>query len=152
MTHLGEAEGLKLFREIAQTNGFSIRKGHTLLTNLVASGEVALAPSNYNFTTEQVKRSGAPLEWFTIPPTVARVNGVAVAKGSKRPHAAILFYDFVIGEAQPLLVERGFVPVRKDIESPLKNVPIKVIDAALVLDEGEKWQRLYNEIIKIQPR
>ena len=40
---LGEAKALQVFRDIARNNGLSIRKGHTLLTNLVASGEVPLA-------------------------------------------------------------------------------------------------------------
>jgi iron(III) transport system substrate-binding protein len=47
---LGEADGLRLFRELVATNGVSVRRGHTLLTNLVASGEVALALTVYNFT------------------------------------------------------------------------------------------------------
>ena len=33
----------RLFRSIVAANGVSVRKGHTLLTNLVASGEVPLA-------------------------------------------------------------------------------------------------------------
>ena len=39
---MGEAEGLKLFRDIVATNGISVRSGHTVLTNLIASGEVPL--------------------------------------------------------------------------------------------------------------
>ena len=39
---LGEAEGLQLFREIVASNGISVRKGHTLLNNLVTAGEVPL--------------------------------------------------------------------------------------------------------------
>jgi hypothetical protein len=41
VTGLGEEQGLRLFREIAK-NGFSVRKGHTLLAGLVASGEIPL--------------------------------------------------------------------------------------------------------------
>src|SRR5919204_330076 len=71
---LGEAEGLRLFREIVAANGVSVRRGHTLLTQLVASGEVALALTVYNFTAEQLKRKGAPLDWFVIPPAIARAT------------------------------------------------------------------------------
>ena len=34
-----------------------MRKGHTLLTNLVASGEVPLALTVYNYKAEQLKNS-----------------------------------------------------------------------------------------------
>src|SRR5215510_4805625 len=39
---LGEEKGAKLFREIVSKNGISVRKGHTLLANLVVTGEVPL--------------------------------------------------------------------------------------------------------------
>lgn len=71
---LGEQEGLALFRALAAKNGVSVRKGHTLLTNLVASGEVPLALTVYNFTAEQMKQKGAPLDWFVLPPAVARAT------------------------------------------------------------------------------
>ncbi len=38
VSDLGEARGLKIFRDIVTANGISVRKGHTLLTNLVVSG------------------------------------------------------------------------------------------------------------------
>src|SRR5262245_60093278 len=46
---LGEHKGLKLFREIVAANGISVRKGHTLLANLVVSGEVPLALTAYAY-------------------------------------------------------------------------------------------------------
>ena len=69
---LGEAQGLRLFRDIVATNGVSVRKGHTLLNNLVAAGEVPLALTIYISAAEQAKRKGAPLDWFVIPPAIAR--------------------------------------------------------------------------------
>src|SRR6266702_4652816 len=45
---IGEAKGIKLFKEIVAKNGMSVRKGHTLLTQLVVSGEVPLALTVYN--------------------------------------------------------------------------------------------------------
>jgi len=40
---LGEAKTVALFRKVVATNGMSVRKGHTLLANLVVAGEVPLA-------------------------------------------------------------------------------------------------------------
>src|SRR5882672_10346590 len=61
---LGEVAGLKLFRDIASGNGVSVRKGHTLLAGLVASGEVPLALTLYNHNAERLKQKGAPIDWF----------------------------------------------------------------------------------------
>jgi len=43
MAQLGEQKGAQIFREMVKTNGISVRRGHTLLTQLVVSGEVPLA-------------------------------------------------------------------------------------------------------------
>lgn len=145
---LGEEKGLKLFRDIVAQNGLSVRRGHTLLTNLVASGEVPLALTVYNFTAEQVKQKGAPFDWFVLPPAIARANGVALAKRSPHPHAALLYYDFMIGdEGQQILFKRDFVPTSKKIDTPLNRGPLVIIDPKLVLDESGKWAKLYDEIV-----
>jgi iron(III) transport system substrate-binding protein len=39
---MGEKDAYKLFGDIVAKNGISVRKGHSLLANLVASGEVPL--------------------------------------------------------------------------------------------------------------
>ena len=145
---MGEEKGLKLFRDIVATNGLSVRRGHTLLTNLVAAGEVPLALTVYNFTAEQVRQKGAPLEWFVLPPAIARANGVAVAKRAPHPHAALLYYEFMIGEeGQKILLKRDFVPASRKLDTPLNRGPLTIIDAALLIDQGERWAKLYDEII-----
>lgn len=150
---LGEDRGLKLFRDLVAVNGLSVRRGHTLLTNLVAAGEVPFALTVYNFTAEQVKQKGAPLDWYVMPPAIARANGVAVARRAQRPHAALLYYDFMIGdEGQQILLKRDFVPASRKMDTPLNRGPLTIIDPALVVDHGERWAKLYDEIIVKQGR
>src|SRR5712671_5165348 len=69
--HMGEDKGLKLFRDITAANGMSIRRGHTLLANLVPTGEVPLALTAYSYRVEQLKHEGAPVEIVYLPPPVA---------------------------------------------------------------------------------
>jgi len=144
---LGEAEGLKLFREIVATNGISVRKGHTLLNNLVAAGEVPLALTVYGFIAEQSKLKGAPLDWFIIPPLIARPTAAGVARNAPHPYAAVLFYDFLISDAQPILASRQFVSPSKKVESPFTKGPLKFIDSAVMLDQAKKWQDLFQKTI-----
>ena len=60
LQELGQEKGMKLFEDIVRTNGISVRKGHTLLSNLVASGEIPLSLTVYSNTPMQLKREGAP--------------------------------------------------------------------------------------------
>ncbi len=144
---IGEAKGTKLFKEIVARNGMSVRKGHTLLAQLVVSGEVPLALTVYNYKAEQFKGKGAPIDWFSIGTAIARPNGVGVARRAPHPHAAVLFYDFEISEeGQKILAQRDFVPTNRKIDTPLNKLPLKFVDARVTLDEYDKWAKLYEEI------
>jgi iron(III) transport system substrate-binding protein len=145
---LGEAQGLRLFRDIVASNGISVRKGHSLLTNLVVAGEVPLALTAYGFLAEQAKRRGAPLDWFVIPPAIARPTAEGLARNAPHPHAAVLFFDFLISEeGQQILASRQFATVSRSIETPFNKGPITLIDSATILDQARKWQDLYHKTI-----
>jgi iron(III) transport system substrate-binding protein len=152
MGQMGEAKGVKLFRDIVATNGLSIRKGHSLLANLVASGEVPLAITVYNYKAEQLKNKGAAVDWFVIPPALAQPYGVAMPKRAQHPNAAVLFYDFLLSDAQAILAKRDFVPTSTKAETALNKMPIKFIDSKVVLDEHDKWTKVYDATVLKQPK
>lgn len=145
---LGEDKGTKLFKDIAAKNGLSVRKGHTLLTQLVASGEVPFALTVYNYKAQQLKTQGAPVDWYAVEPAYACPNGVGLLKNSTHPNAAVLFYDFMITDAQQKLLDKEFVPTSKQIKTPLTDLKMKFIDPAITLDEKAKWDKLYEEMLK----
>ena len=146
LKQMGEERGLRLFRDIIAANGISVRKGHSLLNNLVAAGELPLALTDYGFLAEQSKRKGAPLDWFVMEPAVARAASEGLARNAPHPHAALLFYDFLISDGQPILASRQFFSVSRNIE-PLYKGAVQLIDSAAMLDEARKWQDLFQRTI-----
>jgi iron(III) transport system substrate-binding protein len=147
VNEMGEAKGLKIFRDIVAANGISVRVGHTLLTNLVVAGEIPLALTVYNYRVEQIKGGGAPIEWVIIPPTIARFQGMGLARRAPRPHAAVLYFDFMLTDGQEILLKRGFIPTSKSISTPLNQFPMKLLDPKIALDEHDKWSKLFKDII-----
>ncbi len=143
---MGEEKGLALFREIARKNAVSVRKGHTLLSNLVASGEVPLALTVYNYKIEQMKNSGAPVDWFALDPTIARPNANGVARNAPHPHAALLFQDFELTEGQVILGKRDFIPTSTKVPSNLNKMPLIFANPKTTLDDGQKWNKIYDDI------
>ena len=144
----GEKKGLDYFRKLADGNGISVRKGHTLLNNMVVSGEVPLALTVYNYMPEQAKEKGAPIDWFVIPPAIARSNAVGVARKAPHPAAALLFYEYLLGpEGQKAMTSLDYVPTNAKVESPLKGVKIVQTDPIRSLDESQKWSKLFDEIV-----
>jgi iron(III) transport system substrate-binding protein len=145
---LGEEAGLRTFREIARVNGFSVRKGHTLLAGLVASGEIPFALTTYSHGAEKMKQKGAPVEWFAISPAIGRANGIGVVRKPPHPHAAALFVDFLLSpEGQAILQKGGYVPANLRVEDRAQKLPLRFVDPAVILDEHDKWKKHWQEIV-----
>ncbi|HEY6721017.1 MAG TPA: extracellular solute-binding protein [Burkholderiales bacterium] len=143
----GGEKGLQFFRDLVARNGLSARTGHTLLNNMVIAGEVPLALTVYNYMPEQAKKNGAPIEWFALEPAVARANAIGIARHAPHPNAALLFYEYMLGEGQQYLVKMDYVPSNTKAPSPLKNVRIVQTNPIRTLDEAEKWSKLFEEIV-----
>ncbi len=144
---IGDARARKVFRDMVTANGMSVRKGHTLLSQLIVSGEVPLALTVYNYKAEQLKKQGAPIDWFVIGNAIARPNGIAVARRAPHPHAAVLFYDFELSpEGQQIIADLEFVPTSKKIDTPLNKMPMKFVDSKVAIDEYDKWKTLYGQL------
>ncbi|TCL69471.1 extracellular solute-binding protein [Rhizobium sp. BK251] len=143
-----EKEGIDFFTKLAETNGISLRKGHTLLTNLTASGEVPLALTTYLYKVDQMHKDGAPINWLQLGPSVARINGLGVAKTAQHPNAAILFQDFTLTDGQKILAERGFTPTNTKIAPLPKDLDIKVVDGSAMLDKLAEWRETFETAVK----
>jgi iron(III) transport system substrate-binding protein len=152
MDQLGEDRGFSLFRRVAAANGISVRKGHTLLANLIVSGEVPLAITTYAYRIEQLKHKGAPVEWFALAPVIARFDGVGVARRAPHPDAAVLFFDFMLTDAQELLRKLDHFPAARDTRPLPGGMAVSFVDAAKAVDESRKWSRAYRDVIINQAR
>jgi iron(III) transport system substrate-binding protein len=144
--NMGEEKGAKLFRDIVATAGWSVRSGHSLLANLVASGEVPLALTVYSYRIEQLKGAGAPVEWFGIDPVIGRSNGVGASRRPPHPNAALLFYEYLISDAQPLMVKMNYLAASRKAASSLRGVKVRFIDAGTSLDELERCAKAFDEL------
>ena len=145
---LGEQEALKLFDAIVATNGISIRKGHSLLTQLVASQEVPLAMTVYDWNIDPLKQKGAPIDGFTLQPTVAQFDTVAVAKRAPNHNAALLFYDYVISEeGQNLIAGTGAISTLKKFDSPYTRQALLFVDPGKAIDMNDTWKKTWDDLI-----
>ncbi len=145
---MGEEKGINLFRAIVGRNGMSVRHGLSLLNNLVVAGEVPLALTVFNYMPESSKRKGAPIDWFALEPAVARVNGIGIARRAPHPNAALLFHDYMLStETQKLLASMDYVSMNSKVPSPLGNLRIKLVDPVVMLDQWEKWDKSFEEVV-----
>jgi iron(III) transport system substrate-binding protein len=143
---MGDEKGVAFFRKLADTKP-QMRTGHTLLAELLSSGEVPLAATIYNHNVEKMALRGAPVKWKPLPPTFGRPNAVGVTARAPNPHAALLFADFMLSpQGQTLIKEVNRVPASRAVDTPLNKFPFEMIDPVITLDEADKWEKLWSEL------
>jgi len=142
----GDAKGMDYFRKLAAMKP-DLRKGHVLLAQLVATGEVPVGLTMYNANIESLKKKGAPIDFVPVQPVIARPQGIGVARSAPHPNAALLFVDFVLSpEGQKLYESMGRVPASTKVKSELNNFPFVMTDPNIVLKEAAKWEGIWNDL------
>ena len=142
----GEKEAMAFFRKLSEMRP-EVRKGHVLLAQLVAAGEIPVGLTIYSANAETLKRKGAPIDWAPIE-AVARPQGLGISRNAPHPAAALLYADFVLSaeEGQKLYESMGRPPVNLKVKSQLTNFSHVFLDPVAVLDESEKWHKLWEEL------
>jgi iron(III) transport system substrate-binding protein len=142
----GEPRGMKFFNSLAQMRP-DVRSGHTLLTQLVISGEIPVGLTVYSSSVEAGKRSGAPIDWLPVEPVIAQPLGIGLAKRAPHPHAALLFADFVLSPAgQALFASLGRPPASRKVQTTLGQFDSMMMDPAAELDESERWEKVWKAL------
>jgi iron(III) transport system substrate-binding protein len=142
----GGAQGAEYFRRLSALRP-AVRRGHVLLAQLVAAGEVPVGLTAYHSNVLPLKRKGAPIDFAPVQPVVARPQGIAVTRNAPHPNAAALFVDYVLSpEGQRLLESLGRAPASTRVTSELNTFPFRMMDPATSLDEKDKWETLWSEL------
>jgi iron(III) transport system substrate-binding protein len=117
------------------------------LNELVVSGEVILSPSIFRNHVIQAQEKGSPVAWVPLDVVPTNAGGVAVAASAQRPHAALLFNDFLLSIEGQKIMEEKF-----KFGSALKNYgftrwyPEKGLTTAQYETANNKWNKLMLEI------
>jgi iron(III) transport system substrate-binding protein len=149
ISDMGEAEGLRFFKQLFTDNQVSVRAGHPVLTNLVVSGEIPIALTVYQYSVELAKAKGAPIDWFAIEPAICIPDAMGIPKKAQHPNAALLFYNYILGEeGQRALAKIGYYPSSTKVEAPIKGVKLKILDPSQLLDNQQKSYDRYQAIQK----
>ena len=94
-----------------------LRRGHSLLAQLMAAGEFPVALV-FPFEIEQLKRRGAPVDWSaTSDPIVTSINVVALSAKAPHPNGAKLLINYILSEeGQNIIRDVSRVPVRPGVK------------------------------------
>ncbi len=116
MTVWGREKATKYMEQLARQEP-SWRRGHGLLAQLIAAGEVPLGWA-YSFRIERMKSEGAPVDWVeSLNPTVTTINGIGVSVKANNPNTGKLFIDFILSKkGQEMIRDMRRIPSRGDVK------------------------------------
>jgi len=141
----GEKRAMDFFRRLAE-NKPELRKGHILLMQLIASGEIEVGLAAYYGNAASAKLRGGAVQWAAVDPVIARPQGISISRTAPHPNAALLFADFMLSpEAQAMLGKSGRGPVSRAVKSETSSLKYVMSDPAVILDEAGKWEPLWDK-------
>lgn len=146
---LGERQAGQLFAALSE-HGVQVRKGHSLIANLVAAGELPVALNAYGYRIEQLRRAGAPVDVMPLAPQLAVSGAAGIARHARHPNAAALFLEFLLGEGQALLAARHHVPVtHASVDGMYDQRPLTIVDPMLGVGEAAQlWRARYAAFLR----
>ena len=143
----GEKQGIEYMRRLARQD-VSLRASTTLLTNLVAAGEIPIAIDLYADDVERTKKAGAPLDWVAFDPMIVHTIAGGINKNAPHPNASKLFMDFLLSEeGQRIYLSYNVHTTRRGLAPAWapKGVKFHVNDPEIG-DKFGDYQKLFNEI------
>ncbi|HWP60050.1 MAG TPA: extracellular solute-binding protein [Candidatus Acidoferrales bacterium] len=94
-----------------------IHRGRTARVQLILAGEALGALDINADNIIGMQKENAPLDFAVMEPTLLSLTSVAVPQTPAHPHAAALFYDYILSkEGQEALAVEDNIPIRDDVE------------------------------------
>jgi iron(III) transport system substrate-binding protein len=145
----GREAALEYFKRLARQE-IQFRKGHSLIGQLLAAGEFPVAAELQVHNVERLKAQGAPVDWVALDGVIPiHKIGIALTRTGSRPHAAALFYDFILSRTGMEAIKRRHrVPTRPDVTVPyLQPYRLLPFDTQ-AMDTFDGSVALFREIFK----
>jgi iron(III) transport system substrate-binding protein len=134
-------KGRPFMEKLAALNP-TLRDGNTLVLQLLAAGEFPVAAGVYEYSIEDLKTKGAPVDWLGLEPVITYTVAASLPSQPNNPNSAKLFIEWLLSkEGQEVINQYGRVPIRDDVESKygkiLKQHKLLMTDIDLGQKEAE---------------
>lgn len=148
MQTMGREKAVSFLKALAQQDIY-IRRGRSLLTQLLLAGEFDVQIVAYWHEIARLLRDKAPISWVGIEPAITGAPQISLVAKAPHPNAGRLFIDFVISaEGQNLIANLGRVAARPGIkpEGYPDRLKLFLPNAELVAAQLNENHKLYESL------
>lgn len=146
---MGVATARRWFEGLA-AQGVLVRKGHSLIANLLATGELPLTLHVYSYKAGQLEQDGSPIRHRFFSPMLGNTAAIAMARNSPRAASAARFIRFIQDSGQTLMAARHHIPVLGP-KRPGTPDPAAMVSIDADFNSGEsarRWRREYQDFLR----
>lgn len=148
LEYYGDEKGKQIARSLG-AQSLNIRKGRTLVSQLVAAGEFPLQIDAHHHEAVALRKAGAPIDYVFPEPfiPVKSVSSLVMSSQPPHPHAAALLVDFMISKkGQDIAFKQRRWPAYKDLAA---GGPDDVGNRNTLVPDAEKWGSRYEELVQL---
>jgi iron(III) transport system substrate-binding protein len=144
----GDEKGKQIARSLGGQN-LNIRKGRTLVSQLVAAGEFPVQIDAHHHEAVSLRQAGAPIDYIFPEPfiPVKAVSAFVMSSQPPHPHAAALLVDFMLSKkGQELAFRQKRWPAFKELAA---GGPDDVGNRNTLVPDADKWGSRYQELVQL---
>lgn len=94
---MGKEKGMNFMRALSKQDVY-VRRGRSLITQLLLAGEFDLQITAYWYRAHRLMQSGAPIRWVAMEPVITGLHPISLVANAPHPNSARLFIDYVLSE------------------------------------------------------
>lgn len=152
---LGEKAGATYLQNLAKQSIISATASARGIVDLVVAGEYDIAINIFNNHAEISKDAGAPVDWQPLDPVPSPMGTTGVAKTAPRPHAAMLFTDFLLSEeGQRVLQRADYLPAHPKVAAQTPALKpgggrftrATYFHPETVMEQSDKWLAVQEKL------
>ena len=148
LDYYGDEKGKQMARALGAQQ-LNIRKGRTLVSQLVAAGEFPIQIDAHHHEAVALRQAGAPVDYVFPEPfiPVKSVSAFVMSSHTRHPHAAALLVDFMLSKrGQEIAFKQRRWPAFRELAV---GGPDEVGNRKTVVPDAEKWGSRYEELVQL---
>lgn len=148
MDYYGDERGKQIARSLGAQQ-LNIRKGRTLVSQLVAAGEFPVQIDAHHHEAVTLKKAGAPIDYLFPEPfvPVKAASAFVLASRPPHPHAAGLLVDFMLSrKGQEIAYRQTRWPAHKDLATGATD---EVGNRKTLVPDADKWGARFEELVQL---
>jgi len=148
LDYYGDVKGKQITKSLGAQQ-LNIRKGRSLVSQLVAAGEFPVQIDAHHHEAVALRQAGAPVDYVFPEPfiPVKSVSALPMSSRPPHPHAAALLVDFMLSKrGQELAFKQRRWPAFKELAT---GGPDDVGNRNTLVPDAEKWGSRYEELVQL---